>query len=1341
MKFIRFLLSGFLALSVITVSPIHAEETDATPVPTESAEPSASTEPTATPDATPEASASPSAEPSDSPLPAATAESSAEPTAQPESTAAPEPADAENYTGEWQVGEGTWTIQDVNGNDVISAGTTAADHVTPMIKALPAYLKGSPIHPTETGALVRDHRIATYTETTGYPGYISFFKIGNRAAFCIEPNIQAAVGGSYTGNTTSLWDLNYDQAIRVGRALWFGYGHAQTGTSDDWYMATQLLIWKIVDEASYNYIIQSLKYCTVIGGTACEPAGDAVDLSAKIAFIENLIDNYDTVPSFGDYWHGVKHYDLDWNETLELTDTTGVLNWFNDDSEETHNGINLKVDGNTMKIDIDSLYYDGYDSDGGKTLTFKRTAADWQNYQSGLLVWENGAAQKLMTASYRDPSPLYKLSFSLKRANLALTKEDEYYTANNFTAGTQYIAGWYEDPETQYEHDGDADNNWTDIHDWNKDKTDDTLGEFGIYDGVTKYYPIMTEDGSAIRTFTVGGDGILHIDGLLPQNKKWWIKEVGVSNPYLLDGRVISFQTGAQNTTTSMGFVNKLRDITLDVSKVDAEDHYIHLNGATYNIYEVAANGQTLDLSKENTKAGTEVNLNRGILPTLTYQQLKDHAAHLAVGETFLFNGYLYTITGEGDSTYIVQAVKAIDSSYLSFISRYPFLEKTAEGDTVTIREVQKPHATTTDTDDTAVDRTIDVHEINPITATITEADPEKNIAVSESTSPSLTDLLAADANPKAGDHITLSGTGYSISEVQTGEDGKISRIIINPDQTTILDRNDPTPYYWEIPNVRSLKSGDTFTLGDGIYKTDFTVTGSSAWKLNLSASYQKLSGILVSDLPEEQKAAALAGTLKKGDTYTDEGTEYTVYSTPKTESQSILVTDLPQDVQEKIQNGTAQVGDVFTLDETSYLLTALPEDPTLETASVTAVENGTVYVSAPAQKDITLDVPAWIDYADVPDTVTDTAELTVKQVINPVYTVQNTDTGAVYTISDSKILLNNADGSTTQITDGSVIGYLDLVYGNAGKAKTAAVTDLPEAAQTGIADGSITAGSTFTGTDGNEYSLLSISDDKQSVTMIRKSITADNGGACEDPYEIHGCPIGTGRTYTHVVRETAAYSGVQYEEIPEAETLTAGDTFDANGITYTVVTAVDPAADPKAITVQWTEDGLDQTAVLTAGTKLESYTHARHQTDSYEITDHTDKEVILTWTNAVNGKGWIISDRDFKIRSYTDSISDLDLTYDKLGSNAAAAVGSTFTYDNGTYTVLFNDTINKHMIVKDSNQSWYELTEDGIQNYEPITYDQYLQKETENGKAYKTADTLTNPFTRRIVAGDDFHD
>ncbi len=707
---------------------------------------------------------------------------------------------------------------------------------------------------------------STYT-VNGTERWSSPMSLQGHPAYCIEPGVNTGI------NYES--ELAFDTfdsvtAHLVERIMWYGYGHPLTGTDPLDYEATQLLVWKYTVPEKFSEIWATYTLCPTFPSTvsACNftTGTGKADVQERMDKIMNLVENHDKVPSFANEWHGTEHYDLDWNETLTLTDTNGVMDWFNDYSEEDHPGINIKRDGDTLKIDIDNMY-----NADGQTLTFMRKDSEWKAFLNGILVWRSPGKQSIMAAGATDPTPQYSLSFSLNRSNITLVKLDEYGNAGNFTAGTQFYVGWYEDPETQYEKTGDNDTNWTDIHDPNKVKKDDVDGMSNVTNGTTFYYPIMTEDGSSVRIFTVGADGKLHIDGLLPTNKKWWIREVNATNPYTEDDRVFSVTTGATGTTNTYSFENGLRDITLSLVKKDKDDQYTKINGAVYRIWEI---GNDLDLSKDPTEYGTEVNLNRLKNPTLTYQQLVENT-NLQKGDVFQFNGYVYEITEAGDSTYTVKAVKASEYNFNTddVFSRYQFLKAEDQDDILgftpadssrenaayTVYDISKRHATYAADDDETAERKMSVTSLCDNLKTddgTIEPDPDGKtlacvVSVTEdrpvsqtftaSTSPSIDDIktAAADQNVELakGNTITVNNVRYTLNSVSDDQ------ITASPERDYSVDLSNAKPSYYDIPNVRDIKTGDTFTLSypetlDGKTFTEaeqkFIVTDANAYTLTI---------------------------------------------------------------------------------------------------------------------------------------------------------------------------------------------------------------------------------------------------------------------------------------------------------------------------------------------------------------------------------------------------------------------------------------------------------------------------------------------------------------------------
>ncbi len=679
--------------------------------------------------------------------------------------------------------------------------------------------------------------------------YISLFEVNGRPGYCAEPGVlvilNGANGPSYTAD---LWqNARPEDALTVKRLAWFGYGHPMTGTSYDAYVATQLLIWKVIAPAEYETINAGLQMC---GGEptyefkTCTMGRGSVD--TLMQSIENLADSYDTVPSFADAWHGTAKHQVEYDQTLTLNDTNNVLDWFLEEPQESHNGINLKVNGNNMLVDIDSLYYEGWDTAAGKTLTFKRRSDQWKNMMNGILIYSSGANQKLFGESSDDPTPEYKLSFKMKTSDIEVEKMDEYYQAGNNTAGTQFMIAWCEDPMRQYQKTGLNDANWTAVHDADQITKNDEDGKGNRINAESFYYPILSEDGSSVRTWQIGTDGILHIDGFLPNDRTWWLKEVNATNPYILDQRVFSAKTQAPYTVQKMQFVNALRDVSLNLFKKDEEDRFIKINDAEFELFEIE-DEYRFDLSKDAVQLGTEINLDRfQNLPSLNYGQLKQNSA-MQIGDIFRIDGYLYRIEQEDNLRYTVKAIKYAETGADGILfSRYQLPLSMRLKDTFEVQSLFKQHAT-----DTAEDDEIGTYrmalsalpEKDGKTVSIIDTERKDTILVSKTTDPSIAEFQEAAKNQNTellpGNIILFDHVLYTVKHAAD------SGILITPQEEYIVDLEKIQPVYADIPNPESLAENDTFELAYPLRKDDgtwnqaatvFTVLENSAFSIVLLA-------------------------------------------------------------------------------------------------------------------------------------------------------------------------------------------------------------------------------------------------------------------------------------------------------------------------------------------------------------------------------------------------------------------------------------------------------------------------------------------------------------------------
>lgn len=647
--------------------------------------------------------------------------------------------------------------------------------------------------------LQREKRIARYENIKqgGYE-YISKFLLDGKVGYCIEPYVLVILDGNGNGPQYSIQpsDLSNETLNIVGRIIHYGYGHPLTGSSDESYLATQLLIWQMICPAEYQEIINTLQWCEPMD-QQCPAVNGTVDVSATMNNIMNLVENYDTTPSFAGQWHETITYELDWDETLILTDDgstnlhqpgTPVLDWFEAFPQESHDGINIKQEGNVLKIDIDDLYYEGYDSEKGKALTFKRKDQGYQSWLNNILLYTSGNNQKLMGISFENPTPAYTLAFKLKTADIEIEKLDEYQQSQNFSAGTQFVIGWVDDPAQQYRYNGGKDQNWEELYNYQVSIDPDKYGSFNYVNGNKTYYPIMNEDGSNIRIFTVGDDGLAHISNLLPQNKSWWIKEWKVSNPYLLDDRAFRVSTGNQGDITHQDFVNMLRDINLSLIKQDSDDPYIKLNDASFELYQL----DDFDLSKDPTQLGPLSLDHLESYPAISYQQLISHLPDPQLGQSFFLNGFHYKIS------------KIEDDAYFITFQRYDDYNAIAPITFAQIPSDIKPHERFTINND-GKDTEYEFVQYASGVATIKYTDKSQTITLKNMSTDDL----------KANDHLEYEGQAYTIKEILHDQ----QTIIAWPATLYNIVDNDALLTYDQLPDNIKHHEASTFSINDTQYE------------------------------------------------------------------------------------------------------------------------------------------------------------------------------------------------------------------------------------------------------------------------------------------------------------------------------------------------------------------------------------------------------------------------------------------------------------------------------------------------------------------------------------------
>lgn len=841
---------------------------------------------------------------------------------------------------------------------------------------------------SQSAQLTRPRRMAKFY--TGLPGsdqgweYASMFMLNNQPAFCIEPLVMVIIDGNDSGPvyhpTTQFQNLSFDDQVLLGRILWYGYGHPLTGTSDAAWLATQLLIWEITDPHNQSLWNNQLEMCHDKMCTVSSP----VDVSNEKEAILNRIHNRDTAPSFANQNRTNKTYELDWNETLVLNDSgssnlfdgTPVLDWFKENPIESHQGINIQRKGNQLFIDIDDLYYEGYNQPNGKTLTFERKNELFHNALANNLIWVSDTSQRILSASWYDPSVGYQLSFKLKTANLEIEKLDEYYLSNNLTPGTTFWIGWQEDPTHQYRHNGGKDQNWTQYYTYTQDIQPDEYGEFDFIDQNITYYPILNKEKAAPQEFVVDEDGKLHVEQFLPQNKSWWIKEVHVTHPYQLNSTPWLIKTGKQNTLNHQKYVNLLKDVSLTIIKKDTESK-ASLNKAEYILYEIAKANQPLDLSKEETLIGNLEGFDPESFPPLTSEVVFSCLPDPQINDTFYWNQHEYTIQSETDTSWILSCKRYDPSVVTSPITIDQIPDSIQTGQSFIV-------------DDTEYE--VLQQSLNQIL--FKKTDTSVTLSIDKNTSPSTQELPSI---LEMGMDLFIGDKHYTLKSFDMNDTNEITSAALHPADVYSLQKKKTVLNYSQLPKSIKERSSTQFEREGIQYKV---------------LQYTPLQMTLLETAEETISSAPGTHPVSL------EMIEYWINDT--TEDGGKLTPS-----KERIDLSTLQIGQKLKINDTEYTIKKIHLKEETQSLFITQIDL-TRFIS----QTLVLDIPPSIQYSDFPKTVNAQESFTIETIINPVYLVKTDEsTPKFYQISDSETWMTDENMKPIQrITDYSVLSYLDLI-------------------------------------------------------------------------------------------------------------------------------------------------------------------------------------------------------------------------------------------------------------------------------------------------------------------------
>lgn len=268
--------------------------------------------------------------------------------------------------------------------------------------------------------------------TVGTPGeeLCKIFADG-KEAYCIEPGHTLYSGNTLTEDGSTVWkNLGSAKQKAINLALLYGKpgsGKCLSGTEDQKWVATQLIVWEFVSgcrSTSEGYKCTNTKFIDGICAGGANPGVKSVYNA-----ISKSLANYSTVPSFASAIASkAEPYEMKYSDgkyTLTLTDSNSILSDFD---FKTTSGISVSKSGNKLTLTStlpvnDAVTFNSAKSmpDVGKTVLVPYGDATLQDVISGV---ENDA----------DPIRAYfKVKTSSGNLKLIKTSEDGNVANIEFT--------------------------------------------------------------------------------------------------------------------------------------------------------------------------------------------------------------------------------------------------------------------------------------------------------------------------------------------------------------------------------------------------------------------------------------------------------------------------------------------------------------------------------------------------------------------------------------------------------------------------------------------------------------------------------------------------------------------------------------------------------------------------------------------------------------------------------------------------------------------------------------------------------------------------------------------
>lgn len=268
--------------------------------------------------------------------------------------------------------------------------------------------------------------------TVGTPGE-ELCKIfaDDKEAYCIEPGHTLYSGNTLTEDGSTVWkNLGSAKQKAINLALLYGKpgsGKCLSGTEDQKWVATQLIVWEFVSgcrSTSEGYKCTNTKFIDGICAGGANPGVKSVYNA-----ISKSLANYSTVPSFASAIASkAETYEMKYSDgkyTLMLTDSNNILSDF---GFKTTSGISVSKSGNKLTLTSTSPV--------NNAVTFNSAKSMPSVGNTTLVPYGDASLQDVITGVENDADPIrayFKVKTSSGNLKLVKTSEDGNVANIEFT--------------------------------------------------------------------------------------------------------------------------------------------------------------------------------------------------------------------------------------------------------------------------------------------------------------------------------------------------------------------------------------------------------------------------------------------------------------------------------------------------------------------------------------------------------------------------------------------------------------------------------------------------------------------------------------------------------------------------------------------------------------------------------------------------------------------------------------------------------------------------------------------------------------------------------------------